>query len=73
MITNLQPKEDTPAGTMRQQQLQGSELEGNRPRGLIHMNKETVIRHLATKKDKNSIMSDADDAKHKCGFPLVLL
>lgn len=54
MITNLQPKEDTPAGT-RQQQLQGSELEGNRPRGLIHMNKETVIRHLANKKDKNSI------------------
>lgn len=55
MITNLQPKDDTPAGTMRQQQLQGSELEGNRPRSLIHMNKETVIRHLATKKDKNSI------------------
>lgn len=55
MITNLQPKEDTPAGTMGQQQLQGSELGGNRPRGSIHMNKETLIRHLATKKDKNSI------------------
>lgn len=55
MITNLQPEEDTPAGTMRRQQLQGSELEGNRPRGLIHMNKEAVIRHVATKKDKNSI------------------